>query len=189
MIFKHIWIPAAFLFVVLSCGTTPREEEESREREIPEAENFLLNVSKYCGDTLEGIILTHQQQPEIEGREIEFSLGKCTEHEARIEIHFPGEEQVHIILTLINNELLLKHDVRDTSQAPGQNPMYGGFSDMEGTSHRQVFPVHNFGEAMWPGFENFVWEIHLDEQSGHLTYIERAEDIIMKHFRAQLPSL
>lgn len=184
---RSILIPAALLFIIFSCGTTPREQEETQETEVAEAGRFLNNLSQYCGDTLKGTILTHQQQPGLEGSEIDFSFGKCTENEIRIGVHFPGEEQVHIILTLINQELLLKHDVRDTLKAPGQNTMYGGFSESDGTPFHQVFPVHNFGEAMWPGFENYAWEIFLNKQTGQLEYTERVEDIVIKHFQAQLP--
>lgn len=178
----------ATLFLFVSCANAPREEQETKEHETPTEESFMNNISEYCGETLTGEIFADHSRPELAGSQMEFSFEKCTENEVRIKTLLPGEEQVIIIITLINDELLLKHDVRDISLAPGQNTMYGGFSDDRGNDLTQIFPVHNFGGDMWPGYENYSWEICIDKQEGSFEYIEMAENIIQKHYKAALPS-
>ncbi|TVQ10969.1 MAG: hypothetical protein EA361_13115 [Bacteroidetes bacterium] len=185
---KYFGILAA-IFFLLSCSGTPREQEKTKENDAPAMESFMTNLSLYCGETLAGEVFADHQRPELAGSPMEFIFEKCTENEVRIRTRFPSEEQVIIILTLINDELLLKHDVRDANLAPGQFTMYGGFSDQRGSSHSQIFPVHNFGGDMWPGYENYSWEICIDEEKGSFEYIETAENIIKKHFKATLPSL
>lgn len=178
----------ATLFFFVSCGTAPREQEETKEYETPIIESFMSNISQYCNETLTGEVFADHNRPELTGSKVEFFFEKCTENEVRIKTLLPGEEQLIIIITLINDELLLKHDVRDVRLAPGQYTMYGGFSDESGNSLKQIFPVHNFGGEMWPGYEYYSWEICIDKQKGSFEYIEMAEDIIKKHYKAALPS-
>ncbi len=179
----------AMLYFFLSCGTVSREQEETGKHDTPAAESFMHNISEYCGKTLSGEVFADHSRPELTGTTVEFSFEKCTENEVRINTLLPGDEKVIIILTLINDELLLKHDVRDARLAPGQYTMYGGFSDDGGNNLKQVFPVHNFGGEMWPGYENYAWEICINKQEGTFEYIEMAENIIQKHYKAALPEL
>ena len=179
----------ALVLFFLSCGTAPRQQEETGEYETPLRESFMHNINKYCGNTLSGEVFADHSRPELTGATVAFSFEKCTEKEVRINTLLPGDEKVVIILTLINDELLLKHDVRDARLSPGQYTMYGGFSDDSGNNLKQVFPVHNFGGEMWPGYENYAWEICIDKQEGTFEYIEMAENIIQKHYKATLPEL
>jgi hypothetical protein len=169
--------------LIVSCNSGPRQAEE-----LPSEESFLQKMSAYCGKELSGGILADSQQPEFVGQEIRFHFLKCTENEIRILTVLPNEMQKTIILTLVGEEILLKHDVRNPDLSPADYTMYGGFSNKAGDENRQFFPVHNFGQTMWPGFENFSWEIRIQHE-GNLEYTERTGNVVMKHYIVPLVSV
>lgn len=162
--------------VNISCNSGARQEEETTAEE-----SFMQNISTYCGQELSGEILADAQQPEFIGQPIHFRFLQCTDNEIRILAVLPDELQKTIILTLMEEEILLKHDVRNPDLSPANYTMYGGFSNQAGDDKRQFFPVHNFGQSMWPGIENFSWEISI-QQGGNLEYTERTDNVVMKHY-------
>jgi hypothetical protein len=162
--------------VMLSCTSGTRQGKEATAEE-----SFMQNIHSYCGQQLVGEVIAESMRPELIGSPIYSGSIQCTDNEIRIQVIIPGEIQKTIILTLMGEEILLKHDVRNPDLSPANFTMYGGFSGNDGDEYRQLFPVHNFGQSMWPGFENYSWEISV-QQSGNLEYTERTGNVVLKHY-------
>lgn len=176
-------------FVLLSCGQQREKEAAEVSAETSQVEHFMENMTALCGEELTGTVFIDTEQPNLAGKPITFDFATCTPGEIRIAAQTESEEQMTIILTLINDELLLKHDIRDKNNMPADITMYGGFANEAGSPVRQIFPVHNFGSEMWPGFENKSWEICITPEEGKLEYMELTENILKRHFIFELPQL
>jgi hypothetical protein len=147
-------------------------------------ERFMENLKPLCGEELKGEYFS----PNLSDPEpMIFSFYQCSEHEMRIMAVLSETEQFTIVLTMVGNDLLLKHDTRDSLLAPGDNVMFGGFAN-EGDEFHRVFPVHNFGAGMWSDYEGFAWQISLNKEQNIFEYIELSHDDVNKHLIAKLPS-
>ncbi len=174
-----------FIITILlyGCGQKSQEETTQKEEEISTKVVFLENLKKLCGERIQGEIFIF---PNTEPQELHFSFEKCVENEIRMTAQMPNDNLYTIVLTLIGDDLLLKHDVRNKDQSPAEITMFGGFAQA-GNTKNQLFPVHNFGGDMWPGYEGYSWEICLNKQDQTFEYIEMSESSIQKHFTARLP--
>lgn len=110
------------------------------------------------------------------------AIRKNAEEDVFIELSFTNNSSINLIITQLENELLLKHDVRQENLMPAENTMYGGFSKDRGTSTHQTFPVHNFGMNMWPEYEATHWEIFWDKNDKELHYQEWNQDSLNRHY-------
>lgn len=176
-----------FTAVILAACNSGRKQQTPEEQTTP-TEDFMEQLSEFCGEELQGKVLTDQNHPGIVDKPMSFLFEKCSAEEIRITASLPIEEKTVIIFTLMGNELLLKHDVRDADSSPAQYTMYGGFADESGNETMQIFPVHNFGGNMWPGYDAYSWEICINPKEGTLEYMEVAEDVVKKHYIARIPS-
>ncbi|MFN3555170.1 MAG: hypothetical protein ACK4VN_04315 [Bacteroidales bacterium] len=179
---------AVFIVFMWGCGGTT-QQEQAAEQEVSEKVAFMEKLRSLCGMELQGEIFADDYQPAYVGLPMSFTFNSCTEKEVRIVTLLPSQEQFTIILTLIDEDLLLKHDVRDADLSPREITMYGGFAHDGGTSVIQIFPVHNFGGDMWPGYEDYSWEICMPEGEGKFEYIEYAADKVRRHFTAIIPGV
>jgi hypothetical protein len=166
--------------IITSCGT--RDGKPEQQAEITSTEKFMHNMSRFCGQTLTGEIFIDSEEAGINGEVVTFAFENCKDDEVRINVQIPSRYRKTIILTMLNNEILLKHDVRDEDLSPAALTMYGGFSCKDGNENAQVFPMHNFGQNMWPELENHSWEICINEDEAILEYMELAEDEVIKHY-------
>jgi len=176
------------LLIMLGCAQNQQQEEKDAKEEKPSTVLFLNQLQQLCNTELQGEVFADNHNPETVGSAMSFRFEQCTDEEVRIITQLPGEEIFTIIITLMDDELLLKHDVRDTHLSPHDITMYGGFSDEKGNKRTQVFPVHNFGGQMWPGYENTFWEVCYMPQEGKFEYLEVAEDMVKRNFVAQTPN-
>jgi hypothetical protein len=168
-----------------SCTFSGNKTEENQK---PAAyETFLEGIKAYCGMELEGEIIVDTENPDHHNQNLQFLFEECPDNEVRITALIPDKMINTIILTLMDDEILLKHDVRNMDFSPAQYTMYGGFSDPSGTENKQRFPVHNFGQTMWPGYEDYSWEIRLGDQI--IEYIELSKDIVNKHYIIKIPAV
>jgi hypothetical protein len=172
-----------FAGIVSSCSTRDRQDQQTQ---TPATEKFMTHLSSYCGQTLSGEIFNDSESPALNGQSIAFNFSICKEDEIRIEVLLDTPQKKTIILTLLNNEILLKHDVREPDLTPVDMPMYGGFSSNDGNENAQVFPVHNFGHNLWPEMENHSWEICINEDEHILEYMELMGDVVKKHYILRL---
>ena len=186
---KILFLAGIASFVLFSCGQQRQKEEAEVSAETSQVEHFMENLAALCGKELTGTVFIDTEQPKLAGKPITFDFASCTPGEIRIATQMESAEQLTIILTLINDELLLKHDIREKNNMPTDATMYGGFASDDGTALRQIFPVHNFGREMWPGFENKSWEICITPEENKLEYMELTEDIIKRHFILEIPQL
>ncbi|MFW5706755.1 MAG: hypothetical protein ACOCX0_07065 [Bacteroidota bacterium] len=175
----------ALVFFFTACHNNPKNTEEKKQ-EVAPTQAFMENLSALCNTQLRGTIQVHPQ-PELIGTAVEFEFEECPEDEVRILVEMPGKERTIIILTLLDDEILLKHDVRTADMLPAPLTMYGGFSKETGTARKQFFPIHNFGREMWPGFEAYAWEISFNAD-GELEYKEINEEMILKHYIFEVPN-
>jgi hypothetical protein len=175
---KFLKLAIIIALFLSSCNFSGKKTEETQLPAHHEA--FMGNMKAYCGMELSGEIIVDINNPEFSTQNLQFLFEECPDNEIRITALIPGKMINTIILTLMDDEILLKHDVRNMDFSPAQYTMYGGFSDPTGTEIRQFFPIHNFGQTMWPGYEDYSWEILLDDQK--IEYIELSKDIVSKHY-------
>lgn len=182
--FTYILLLAGLM--LYSCGSSPKEDETSAADHQKNIESFMGSVKTLCGHDLKGEVFANHDHPDMAGHPMVFHFDHCKDGEIRITTDLPTPESVTIILTMVDGELLLKHDVRNPDMTPSLFTMYGGFSE-DGNETSQIFPVHNFGGHMWPEYEKYSWEICISEKDGTFEYMELAEDIVKLHYVAQLP--
>lgn len=186
---KVLLLAGVISCIVFACSQPGQKTTDEAAGVATLAEQFMDNMAEFCGEALAGNVFIDANQPQLAGTPLIFDVATCTPGEIRIKTQLETEEQMTIILTLINDELLLKHDIRDKNNMPTDATMYGGFASDDGTALRQIFPVHNFGGEMWPGFENKSWEICITPEENKLEYMELTEDIIKRHFILEIPQL
>jgi hypothetical protein len=182
---KNPGITAILVAIIFSsCSFTGNRTNKADETAASEI--FIENLGAYCGMELDGKIVTDSSNPANNGQNIQFMFDECPENEIRITALLPEKMVNTIILTLMKGEILLKHDVRNPDFSPAQHTMYGGFSLQQGSDTKQTFPVHNFGQTMWPGYEKYSWEICLGQEE--IEYMELTEEMINKHYIIKIPS-
>lgn len=97
---------------------------------------------------------------------------KCSENEVRITFERPDTISTTIVLTLLGENLLLKHDVRLADGSPAEQTMYGGFAETPVTPLLRRFPSHKFDAELWHEKEAYFWEVFFDHKHQMLNYIE-----------------
>lgn len=174
------------LWVMWSCGPSQTSQEVTSDTSKPAVvTGFLDHLKMLCEKELSGYFAEYLHHPENVGKKIVLHVEGCRENEVRLRFESHSQQMTTLVLTQMQQELLLKHDVRLADLAPAEMTMYGGFADTTGSLVRQNFPVHNFGHGMWPGYEDFSWEIRFDPETGLLEYFERQDDVIKKHIKVQ----
>jgi hypothetical protein len=185
---RKIVLIIAATALLMACGGGKKEQPQA-ESNLSASEAFMLNLARFCGQIIEGEIFADQSNPGNNGLSVAFHFSGCSEDEIRITLPGASDVETTIILTRINGQLLLKHDVRNKDLSPAIYTMYGGFSSEAGNDMKQVFPIHNFGREMWPEYENYYWEICINDDEGQLEYLEVAENIVMKQYLLNLPDV
>ena len=173
--------------LLISCGSRDTGEQATQKKS--ESELFMQKLSQFCGEKITGKAEVLNEDLTMQEKEVVFYFSKCTDNEIRMTIETTEPEKTTIILTMVEKELLLKHDVKTHDMIPAEFTMYGGFADHSGDENRQFFPVHNFGGTMWPGFENYSWEMGFLEEENRFYYKERNDDLVTRQFTLTLPAL
>jgi hypothetical protein len=173
------------LIVIISTSCSTPDAKQLPEKSS--TEKFMYNMARFCGQTLSGEIFNDSEESGLNGQLIEFNFQNCSEDEIRINVMMSSPEKKTLVLTLLNNEILLKHDVRSEDLSPAALTMYGGFSCSDGNESTQVFPIHNFGQNIWPELEKYSWEICINEDEAILEYMELAGEAIIKHYILRFP--
>lgn len=174
------------LMVMAGCQSGPRQESQEPAEEINSREVFLTSLHQLCDKTLQGEVIADHFQPAATGDPVSFSFTACKDQEIRINTALPIGEEFTIVLTLVGEELLLKHDIRNADFSPHNLTMYGGFALEEDTHETMLFPVHNFGGQMWEGYEDYSWRIRFSPDDALFEYTEMKGEVIKRHFRAIL---
>jgi len=168
--------------IIISILALPAcNNHSSKEKQTENAQQeFLDKISQHNQKEIKCKLL---ESPKGENSSLENAgIRKNAEEDVFIELFFTNDSSINLIITQLENELLLKHDVRQKNLMPAENTMYGGFSKDQGTSTHQTFPVHNFGMNMWPEYEATHWEIFWDETNNELHYQEWNQDSLNRHY-------
>ncbi len=174
----HYLLLIIIMLSMVSCNNQPHKEKKVI-TDDPQQE-FLKKLKQNNQKKIACNVIKSfsEKDPSPEYAEIR----KNAEEEISITFTYTNGSTTTLIITRLEKELLLKHDVRQENLMPSENTMYGGFSKDQGTANHQVFPVHNFGTNMWPEYEASHWEIFWDEKNNELHYQEWNEDTINRHY-------
>lgn len=186
---KHLTLFLLAFIILISCGSRETGEQVTEQPEATEVVLFMQSLAQFCGERLSGEAMILNKDLIKQEKIVAFHFEKCTDNEIRIAVETKESEKTTIILTLVAGELLLKHDVKSHNMAPAEFTMYGGFADDSGNKNKQLFPVHNFGGTMWPGFENYAWEMGFDNEDNSLYYKEINNDLVVRHYTLSMPEL
>lgn len=175
------------LFALILMACNPSANKTSTGTDELTTESFIKSMQTFCGKELKGEIVADSDNPQNIGKNLLYSFNQCTDKEIRITVQLHDKQKKTIILTLMGEEILLKHDMRNADMSPAEYTMFGGFSGESGTDSKQIFPVHNFGGDMWPGFENYSWIININSEESYIEYKELSENLVKKHYIIRLP--
>ncbi|HEY8570685.1 hypothetical protein [Microbulbifer sp.] len=111
------------------------------------ADQFLSEISAYCGKAFAGEIVANEPRPTepdaFDGKELVMHVRGCDDptKEIRIPFHVGEDHSRTWILTRTASGLRLKHDHRHEDGSEDTVTMYGGDTTGEGSANRQEFPV------------------------------------------------
>ncbi len=171
----------SFLIIVLASTHCRQPQPSSKADGTDEINSFMKSLAELCDKEIRVFMINSDQNVIGERISIAAVWETCNRNEFRIALKLKENETVHLALTLVGDDLLLKHDVRTDDLAPAEFTMYGGFASPTGTPVRQSFPIHNFGSHLWPGYESYSWELSLETPAGPLHYFEKNDESIQKH--------
>jgi len=118
---------------------------------------FLALLAQHCGQSFAGRIVA-DTPPEGEespaedpfaNRALIMHVRECHDGELRVPFHVGDDNSRTWILTRTEAGLRLKHDHRHEDGSEDAVTMYGGDTDLAGTSTRQEFPVDEFSIEMF----------------------------------------
>ncbi|MFT5232039.1 MAG: hypothetical protein ACI9UK_000181 [Candidatus Krumholzibacteriia bacterium] len=118
---------------------------------------FLALLAQHCGQSFAGRIVADTppegEAPSAEdpfaNRALIMHVRECDDGELRVPFHVGDDNSRTWILTRTEAGLRLKHDHRHEDGSEDAVTMYGGDTDLTGTSMRQEFPVDEFSIEMF----------------------------------------
>lgn len=143
----------------------------ARAGEVDARKQFFENLSKLCGQRLEGMTEFPQNADHpMVGKKLIMSVATCSDREIRIPLQVGDDKSRTWILSLSEQGLLLKHDHRHPDGTPDKQTMYGGWADSSGNADEQSFPADAETAKLIPEAATNVWTLRFDREKQHFTY-------------------
>lgn len=160
----RIWIGLSAVLCLAACGEKAQTPQDA----------FFDNLSKYCGQSFEGqVVSTDEVDADWRKETLTMHVRDCDDTAIKVPLHVGENRSRTWIISKTDTGLSLKHDHRHEDGKPDAVTMYGGNTADAGTAFRQSFPVDDFSIAMFKeegltASVTNVWTVTLGE--GTFTY-------------------
>lgn len=151
-------------------------------------EQFIANISQYCGKSFEGTVMQDDPPPASDifsGQKLVMHVSECSDSVVMIPFHVGEDHSRTWILTLVDGKVRLKHDHRMRDGSEDVLTMYGGDAKDSGTEFRQEFPVDQYSidllrrEGLDVAVEN-QWAMELEDSSFFIYELSRPDGRMFK---------
>jgi hypothetical protein len=136
----------------------------SKSQEKSAAAIFWEQLQKHCGMAYEGFINAEANNGDFKDKQMIMHLRSCEKGKIRIPFMVGDNRSRTWVLTLENDQILLKHDHRHEDGSEETVSWYGGKTTNQGSTSMQVFPADEETQKRIPAAFGNVWWITIDAQ-------------------------
>lgn len=164
--------------MAISCSPSKNESK------IENHQLFFENLSYHCGNTYFGEVITPLSKDDsFHGKRLTMTIESCDSTQIRIPFWVGEDKSRTWVFTLIDGNLLFKHDHRHEDGSPDEITNYGGWADSSGTAFQQRFPADQETADLIPEASTNTWTLLIDEKKNEFLYVLERDN--KERFRAK----